>query len=105
LNSSSGRHNANNRLTLKHIGLISASRYNYSNHDNDALSRNVQFSAQPPEEVQLTAFNLSLFFSSRFGTHGQLVMLCSSASIRCNLVAVNSIYNSTIGAYTFMPVN
>jgi len=52
-----------------------------------------------------TTHNLSLFFSSRFGTHGQFVMLRSSASIRCNLVAMNSIYNSTIGAYTFMPVN
>lgn len=52
-----------------------------------------------------TTHNLSLFFSSRFGTHGQFVMLRSSASIRRNLVAVNSIYNSTTGAYTFLPIN
>lgn len=52
-----------------------------------------------------TAHSLSLFFSSRFGTHGQFVMLRSSVSIMYNLVAMNSIYNNTTGAYTFMPVN
>lgn len=52
-----------------------------------------------------TLHNLSLVFSSRFGTHGQFVMLRTSASIMDNLVAMNSIYNSNTGAYTYMPVN
>lgn len=53
----------------------------------------------------VTAHNLSLMFSSRFGTHGQFVMLRSSASVMPHLVAMNSIYDSNTGAYTFIPVN
>lgn len=49
--------------------------------------------------------NLSLSFSSRFGTHGQFVMVRSSASIMSDLVAMNSNYNKTTGVYTYIPAN
>jgi len=52
-----------------------------------------------------TTHNLSLTFSSRFGTHAQFLMLRSSASVMQNLVAINSVYDSNTGAYTFTPVN
>ena len=58
-----------------------------------------------PDLSPSTVHNFSFLFSSRFGTHGQFVMLRSSASIMDNLVAVNSIYNENTGAYTYMPVN
>ena len=58
-----------------------------------------------PDLRPSTVHNFSFLFSSRFGTHGQFLMLRSSATIMDNLVAVNSIYNENTGAYTYMPVN
>lgn len=58
-----------------------------------------------PDLRPSTVHNFSFLFSSRFGTHGQFLMLRSSAAIMDNLVAVNSIYNENTGAYTYMPVN
>ena len=52
-----------------------------------------------------TSHNLSFTFYTRFGNHGQFLMLRSSASILRNLVAMNSIYNQQSGAYTYIPVN
>lgn len=52
-----------------------------------------------------TVHNLSLLFSSRFGTHGQFALICSGATVMSNLVAMNSIYNMDTGVYTFVPVN
>ncbi len=49
--------------------------------------------------------NFSFLCSSRFGQRGQFVMWRSGASVRRNLVAMNSIYNKTTGGYTFVPVN
>lgn len=49
--------------------------------------------------------NGTLSFRSRFGTHGQFVMLRTNISVKANLVAMNSIYNSVSGAYTYIPVN
>src|SRR5574344_340244 len=42
----------NNKLTLKKIGLISATHFNYLHHDNDSRTRNAQFSEQPPSGVE-----------------------------------------------------
>lgn len=49
--------------------------------------------------------NGSLSVRSRFGSHGQFVMLRSDVSIKANLVAMNSIYAPASGAYTYVPVN
>ena len=37
--------------------------------------------------------NGTLSFRSRFGTHGQFVMLRTNISVKANLVAMNTIYN------------
>lgn len=52
-----------------------------------------------------TIHNFELLFSSRFGNHGQMATLRSSASIMHNLTAMNSIYDKATGAYSFVPVN
>ena len=48
---------------------------------------------------------LSALYSTRFGTHGQFLMLRSDASFMQHLVAMNSIYDVASGAYTYVPVN
>lgn len=58
-----------------------------------------------PDLRPSTEHTLSLMYSSRFGTHGQFIMLRSAFSIMQNLVAMNSIYDATRGAYTYVPVN
>lgn len=52
-----------------------------------------------------TKHNLSLSFSSRFGTHGQFLLLRSAVAVMRNLTAMNSLYNASTGAYTYAPVN
>lgn len=42
--------NIKNRLTLKRVGLISDTRLNYFDNDNDAEMRSAQFSEQPDED-------------------------------------------------------
>lgn len=49
--------------------------------------------------------HLSALYSTRFGTHGQFLMLRSSVSFMQHLVAMNSIYDAASGAYTYIPVN
>ncbi len=58
-----------------------------------------------PQLRPSTVHNLSLSFSTRFGTHGQFLMVRSAASMTQNLAAMNSIYDASTGAYTYMPVN
>lgn len=43
--------NATNKFTLKRVGLISATRLDYSDYDNDATIRSAQFSEQPNEDL------------------------------------------------------
>lgn len=50
--------NASNKLTLKRIGLISTSRFDYSHHDNDATTLSAQFSEKPNEALD-SIFNTS----------------------------------------------
>lgn len=52
-----------------------------------------------------TTHNVSAMFNTRFGTHGQFIIFRSNASIMHNLVAMNSIYDHSTGAYTYIPVN
>lgn len=48
---------------------------------------------------------ISALYSTRFGTHGQFLMLRSSVSFMQHLVAMNSIYDAASGGYTYIPVN
>lgn len=52
-----------------------------------------------------TTHNFSAMFNTRFGTHGQFLIVRTNASIMHNLVAMNSVYNNLTGAYTYTPVN
>lgn len=42
--------NIKNKFTLKRVGLISDTRFDYFDYDNDAVMRSVQFSEQPNED-------------------------------------------------------
>ncbi|MCD8237355.1 MAG: outer membrane beta-barrel family protein [Prevotellaceae bacterium] len=42
---------AENKLTLKRVGLISDTRFDYSDYDNDAMIRSAQFTEQPGEDL------------------------------------------------------